>query len=280
MVRIITDSAADFEPDELRDLGICCASMQVCFGDDEYKENENLTKELFYDLLKNSPDFPKTSQPTPFDFENLLADFKDSGDECVIITISSALSGTYQNASLVKEMLDYEDCYVVDSLSATGGERLLVEQAVKMRDSGKSAKEIGDTLENLKGRIRLYACLDTLEYLHKGGRLSKAAYTVGTLANIKPLITLSIDGKVEVMAKAMSIKSGISNVCKKLTEEEPDTDYPMYIVYSHDSKNAETLSDKVKKYGYEVDSKNIINIGAAIGAHVGTGACGIIYIAK
>lgn len=280
MVRIITDSAADFEPHEIEKLNISCAAMQVTFGENEYKENENLTKDEFYDLLENSGEFPKTSQPTPYDFEVLLEEFMENGDECVIITVSSALSGTYQNAFLVKNMLDYENCYVIDSLSATGGERLLVEHAVKLRDEGKTAREIAEETEKLKARLKVIACIDTLEYLHKGGRLSKTAYAVGSLANIKPLITVSKEGKVEVMSKALSIKNGINSLCRKLQTEKPDTAYAMYIVYSNNKKNAEALAAALKKEGYEILPENIVNIGAAIGAHIGSNACGVIYITE
>ena len=110
MVRIITDSAADFEPLELEKYEITCVPMQISFDDKEYKENENLTKQQFYELLDKSDSFPKTSQPTPYDFEVMLEEIMKNGDECLVITISSALSGTYQNAFLVKNMLEYENC--------------------------------------------------------------------------------------------------------------------------------------------------------------------------
>lgn len=280
MVRIITDSAADFESHELDKLNITCVPMQISFGDNEYRENENLTKEQFYKLLENSDSFPKTSQPAPYDFEVLLEEAMNNGDECVIITISSALSGTYQNASLVKNMLDYEKCYVVDSLNATAGERLLVDYAVKLRDEGKTAKEIFEELEVLKSSIKLYACVDTLEYLHKGGRLSKTAYTVGTLANIKPVIRISEEGTVEVSSKAMSMKGGIITVSKKLQAYTPDMDYPIYVVYSNNRKNADLLADGVSKLGYNILQENIINIGATIGAHIGSNACGVVYVSE
>ena len=278
MVRIITDLAADYEPQELEEYNITCVPMQISFDDNEYKENENLTKTQFYELLENSESFPKTSQPTPYDFEVLLEEFMENGDECVIITISSALSGTYQNAFLVKNMLDYENCYVVDSLNATAGQRLLVDYAVKLRDESKSAKEIFDELEILKTKVKLYACVDTLEYLNKGGRLSKTAYAVGTLANIKPVIRISEEGKVEVSSKAMSMKNGISTVAKKLQTYTPDLNYPIYIVYSNNRKNGDLLAEAVKKSGFDALPENIINIGATIGAHVGSGACGVIYV--
>lgn len=280
MVRIITDSAADFELYELEKYNVTCVPMQISFDDNEYKENENLTKTQFYELLETGGVFPKTSQPTPYDFEVLFENFKDSGEECVIITISSALSGTYQNAFLVKNMLCYDECYVVDSLNATAGERILVEHAVKLRDEGKSAKEIFEELEILKTKIKLFACVDTLEYLHKGGRLSKTAYTVGTIANIKPVIRITEEGTVEVSAKAISMKGGINAVSKKLQIYTPDLTYPIYIVYSNNRKNGDSLAAAVQKSGYSILPENIINIGATIGAHVGSDACGVVYVCK
>lgn len=280
MVKIITDSAADFEPYELEKSGVICIPMKVTFGDKQYTENQDLTKSEFYELLEKNDVFPKTSQPAPYDFEMLFKEYMEKGDECVVITISSALSGTYQNAFLVKNMLEYSDCYLVDSLNATGGQRLLVDYAVKLKDMGKTAKEIYEELEVLKGKIKLFACVETLEYLHKGGRLSKTAYAVGTLANIKPVIYVSKEGKVEVSSKALSMKSGVSLVCKKLEQYSVDLSYPVYILYSNNRKNGEMLAEGVKKAGYHVMPENIINIGATIGAHVGSGACGVVFVEK
>lgn len=280
MVKIITDSAADFEPAELRELDITCVPMQISFDNETYKENVNLTKDEFYRLLSERDEFPKTSQPTPYEFEEILKENMANGDETVVITISSALSGTYQSASLTKDSLEYENCYVVDSLSATGGQRLLVEYAAKLRDEGKSASEIFDKLMSVRDKITIYACIDTLEYLHKGGRISKTAYAVGSFANIKPIIYVSKEGKVEVAAKALSMRSGINSVYKKTEKIVPDTDYPVYIVYSNDRKNAEILAKTAVKHGFEIPPERIVNIGATIGAHVGSGACGLIYVAK
>ncbi len=280
MVRIITDSAADFEPAELSAKNIICVPMKINFGGEEYTENVNLTKSEFYELLASGEDFPKTSQPAPFDFEQVLERIKSDGDEAVIITISSALSGTYQNAFLVKNMLDYDGCYVVDSLSATAGQRVLVEHAVKLRDEGKSAAEIAEEITHLRERVEIYACIDTLEYLYKGGRISHTSYTVGSFVNIKPMITVSREGRVEVPAKALSMRKGIKNICARLEKVKPDTNYPMYLVYSHNRKNAELLADAVRGAGYDIDDEHIVNIGAAIGAHIGPNACGAIYISE
>ncbi|MEE0944552.1 MAG: DegV family protein [Clostridia bacterium] len=280
MVQIITDSAADFEPHELEKLNIICVPMSITFGEKDYRENENITKAEFYELLVSSEEFPKTSQPSPMELEEHLCKFKALGDECVIITISSALSGTYQSTVLVKDMVEYDSCYVIDSLNATAGQRILVEHAAKLRDEGKSAKEIANCLEQLKGKIRLMACVDTLEYLYKGGRLSKAAYTVGSMVNIKPIIQVSDKGKVEVCSKALSIRQGIRSICDTFTKINLDTSYPIYVVYSQNRKNAEILVKHLLSKGYEVPEERIVNIGATIGAHVGTNACGYICIEK
>lgn len=280
MVKIVTDSAADYERDELESKNIICTPMRITFGENEYIENVNLTKDKFFELLESSEEFPKTSQPSVYEYETIFNQLKADGDECVVITISSALSGTYQNALLTKNMCEYKECYVIDSLNATGGQRILVDEAVRLRDDGKSAREIADILEKLKDKVVLMACVDTLEYLYKGGRLSKAAYTVGSMVNIKPVIEVSKEGKVEVPSKALSIRQGIRTICEAFAQNPPDTNYPIYIVYTHNRKNADILAKKIRELGYDIDDERIVNIGATIGAHVGKNACGYIYIEK
>lgn len=278
MVRIITDTAADFEPAELKDKNIICVPMTITLEGKEYRENENLTKNEFYEMLEKTEEFPKTSQPSPYDFEVYLNECMEQGDECVIITISSALSGTYQNAVMTKQITEFEGCYIVDSLSAACGERVLVEQAVKLRDEGKSAKEIAKNLENLKKKVKLKACVDTLEYLYRGGRLSKTAYTVGSVANIKPIIAISPEGAVDVFAKTLSVRKGIRTICDNLSKSKVDTSYPVYVLYSYNRKNADILAQSMREMGYDITESNIVNIGATIGAHVGKNACGYVYV--
>ncbi len=278
MIRIITDSAADLEPAEIKAKNVICVPMQIYIDGKEYKENVNLTKDDFYELLEKSGDFPKTSQPSPADFEVVMEEAKSEGDECVVITVSSALSGTYQNAVISKNTLEYEKCYIIDSLNVAGGERILVERAVQLRAEGKTAEDIFKQLEQLKQRIVLVACVDTLEYLYKGGRLSKSAYALGSLANIKPIIEITKEGKVGIVGKNMSIRKSLRKMCEILNEIKPDNSYPMYIVYSHNKNNACLLAQYLKENGIVIDGSNMFNIGAAIGAHTGCNACGLVYI--
>ena len=279
MVRIITDSAADLEPREYEQRNITCIPLTVFFGEQEYQENVNLTKDQFYELVATG-EYPKTAQASPQVLMDLFEEAKAAGDEAIYICLSSALSGTYQNACAVRQMVDYDGCHVVDSKNATGGQRMLIEYAAKLRDEGKSAREIIAGVESLNGRIVLYACMDTLEYLYRGGRISQTVYKLGTLAQVKPIIRVSDDGRVEVPAKAMGMRKGMEYLCKRVEERKPDPNFPFYAMYTADRTNGETLARKFRDMGYDIPDERIINVGAAIGSHVGPNACGMVYIAQ
>lgn len=278
MVQIITDSAADFEPYELEKMNVRCVPFSVSFGNEEYKENINLTKQQFYTLLKEKNDFPNTSQPSPHSFESILKNMKNSGCEAVVVSLSSALSGAYQSAVLAKNQLEYDECYIIDSLTASGGERILVEQAVKLRDAGKSASEIACFLETLRSRISLYACIDSVDYLYKGGRISRAACTIASVAHIKPIIHVLRDGSIDMAAKSLGIKRTMDFIKKILDKYPPDKDFPFYVLYTGNKKCGKILAEYFEKTDYEIPDANIIDVGAAIGSHIGPNAFGIAYV--
>ena len=280
MVQIMTDSAADFEPWEYEKMNVKCIPLCVTIGNTEYQETVNITKDMFYQLVADCEDFPHTSQPSPYTVECMLQDAMDAGDEAVVIALSSELSGFCQNLFMVKTMMEYDGCYIIDSKNATGGNRLLVEHAVKLRDEGKSACEIVAELESLRSKITLYACMDTLEYLHRGGRISSTVYTVGSIAHIKPIITINAEGGVDIPAKTMGMRKGMEFLCKKVLQSVPDENYPFYVMYTADRTNGVLLAKKLAEYGYIIPDERIINVGAAIGSHVGPNACGLVYIQK
>ncbi len=280
MVRIITDSAADFEPQELARLQIACIPLTVSFGDRDYQENITLTKDRFYELLQSADAPPKTAQPSPQQLLDLFEAAKNAGDEALYICLSSALSGTYQGALITQSLAESDLCSVVDSRNATGGQRQIVEYAVRLRDAGKTAGEIADALTDLRQRIALFACIDTLEYLYKGGRISHATYKLGTLANIKPIISVEADGHIAVPAKAMGMRKGMDLLCKKTAETTPDPDFPLYVMYTSDRSVADTLARRLEASGIPVSPERIIQVGAGIGSHIGPNACGIVYVKK
>ena len=278
MTRIITDSAADFTPQELKQLNVACIPLTIMFGEDEYQENISLTKDQFYTLLLGSEEHPKTAQASPQVLMDLFEEAHANGDEAVYVCLSSALSGTYQSAVMTQNLLDYDTCLVVDSRNATGGQRLLVQYAVQLRDAGKSAKEIVAAVEALRERIVLFACIDTLEYLYKGGRISHTAYKLGTFANIKPIITVDKGGYVQVPAKAMGMRKGMDWLCKKAGQVPADGQFPFYVMYTNNRSVAETLNSRLATAGLNVPDDHIIQVGAAIGSHIGPDACGLVYV--
>lgn len=280
MVKIITDSAADFEPWELEKQNISCIPLTVIFGEREYQENVNLSKEQFYRLLTENEGAPKTAQASPGLVVEQFNQARQAGQEAVYITLSSALSGTYQSACMAREMAGEEGIWVVDSKNATGGQRLLVEYAVRIRDEGRSASEIAEGVERLRERIELYACIDTLEYLYHGGRISHTAYKIGTLAQVKPIIRVSREGKVEVPSKAMGLRKGMDYLCRCLEQRKPSADFPLYVMYTANRDNAQVLAERIRQLGYDVPENRLINVGAAIGSHIGPNGCGIVYVGE
>ena len=280
MIRIITDSAADFEPKELEQLNITCIPLSVRFGDRDYQENMNLTKDQFYNLLIHSEELPKTSQAAPQILLDLFESAVAAGDEAIYFTLSSALSGTYQSAVMTKNMVDSQLCHVVDSCNATGGQRIILEYAAQLRDQGKSAAEIISGVDDIRSRIVLYACIDTLEYLYKGGRISQTVYKLGTLANIKPIITVEGDGSIGIPAKAMGMRKGMDYLCKQAETRPVDPEFPFYAMYTNTSAVAKALAEKLESVGISVPDDQIIQVGAAIGSHIGPNACGFVYVEK
>ena len=280
MVRIICDSAADLESWEYEKLNVDCLPLWVSFDGQDYRENEDLTKELFYALLKTAKSFPKTSQASPYEIECVLTEAMNSGDECVFLCLSSGFSGFVQTVRMVCGELDYKQCYVIDSLTGTGGLRLLVEYAARLRDEGRSAAEIAQEIDRVKGRVIIYACMDTLEYLHRGGRLGGFAYRVGSLVNVKPILFISREGLCEIPAKAMGMRRGMDYMAKRLAEHPHDESHPLYVMYTGDRSNGVKFWERLNAQGCNIPAERIINVGAAIGAHVGPGACGLCYIEK
>ena len=170
MIQIITDSASDIVDVQREDLTVL--PITITFGEDEYQDGVNLTHEMFYEKLVESDHLPVTSQVPPFAFEEAYRKVREQGNQAIVITLSSKLSGTWQSAKIAAEK--YADTVrVIDSENASIGERTLVEYALRLKDSGFAYEEIADRLEADKVRIRLVALLDTLEYLKKGGRISR-----------------------------------------------------------------------------------------------------------
>ena len=282
MVIIATDSAADFEMSELEEMNVTYMPMTVCFGEDQYLENLTITKEEFFDRLESDPNFPKTSQPAPALFEDLFEKAKENWDEVVYLPLSTGLSGDYHTAMSVKNTVAYDGIYVIDTLTCTGGQRLLVEEAVRLRDAGKDGKAIAEAMEELKQRTVIYTAMDTLEYLYKNGRLSNTAYYIAQLGHIKPIMHCAADsqGKAEIVSKHIGLQKAIRYIVSRLSVEIPDPRFPIYVMYTKVKENAYKLADKLREAGYDILDENLIPVGATVGAHIGPNASAVAFVKK
>lgn len=277
MVRIITDSASDFTKEDAKRLNIEVLPLTVTFGDEAYRDGVDLDSKTFYEKLIESDTLPTTSQIPPYVFEETFKEATEAGDSVVIVLISSELSGTFQSAHLAAE--DFDNVYVVDSLSATIGEQCLIEYATRLRDEGKSAKEIAQALDNKKADVKILALLDTLEYLKKGGRISPATAFVGGVLAVKPVVTVT-DGKVELIGKARGSKNG-NNLLRELVGKVGGIDYsmPIYLGYSGIDKSLlnKYIEDSKSLWEGLIGNLLVTNIGSAIGTHVGPGAIAVAF---
>lgn len=276
MIRFLVDTGSDYLPKEMEEKGIEFVPLQVLIGEKNYLDGVDLNRDEFYRLLLEGEVFPKTSQPSVVAFQDIFEDVKRKGDEMICIPISSTLSGTFQSALMAKEMVDYEKIYLVDSMTATYAIKILTDHACKMREEGKPTSEIVQMLEALKKRIHIEFVVDTLEYLYRGGRLSKAAATLGTLANIKPVLGLDGEGIIKVEEKCLGLPRAYKAIIHKLQRVRPDTAFPIYTLCSYGTENTENLEKALRQAEIPVTER--LQIGASIGTHIGPGAAGVIYI--
>ena len=278
-IRIITDSSADFELAAAKRRGVSVVSMSIQFGGASFLDGKSITHDLFYRLLQERKENPSTSQPTPADFLRACEEAKAAMEPAVAILLSSALSGTLQSALIAKEMCGYDPIYIVDSMTATAGIQILVNYACKLRDSGLPAPEIAEAVERIKDRVRIFAVIDTLEYLRRGGRLTGLQAGLGTMARLKPVIAVR-DGKVVITGKALGTAAAVKQMIKHLAGHPIDDAYPSYFLYSDDKSREELLLPKLKEQNMLPLRLHYSSVGPTIGTHIGPGALGIAYMER
>ena len=278
MIRIVVDSSADYSMKELKEKNMQQVSLTITVGEKNYRGGVDITADELYEMLIAGEKFPKTSQPSPQDFYEIFEDAKEKGDSVVCITLSSGLSGTFQSATLAKNMSDYPEIYIVDSLATSHLIRIMADYACKLRDEGMRASEIAEAVSRLKSRVKVLAAVDTLEFLYKGGRLNKATAVIGDLANLKPIITLLEDGTLSVTGKCLGRNKALAYITKAMAEKNIDHDFPVYSLYAYGSENTEKLEQKLEEIGIHCQKRQ--QLGATIGTHVGPGAFAVIYVEK
>lgn len=277
-VQIIIDSGADIIPAQAKELGVIHLPLKVLFGTEEYEDAVTLTHREFYEKLIECDTLPTTCQIPPSAFEDAYETVRLHGDTAVVITLSGKLSGTYQSAMIATDGHEGR-VHVVDSESVSLGQRLLVLRAVELRRQGFSAAKIAACLEQEKKHIKVLALLDTLEYLKKGGRISKATAFAGSMLNIKPVITLN-NGEVTMVGKARGSKQG-NNLLRELIADCGGINFslPFCLAYSglSDALLQKYIADSTDLWEHNTASLPIATVGCVIGAHAGPGAIAVAF---
>ena len=277
-VRIIVDSSTDVS-EKYREK-IQFVPLTVRFGDKEYLDGVEISKHQFYEMLVESDVLPTTSQATPAAFAEYLESVASAGDSAVVITLSSKLSGTYQSAVLAAE--DYPNIYVVDSQSVAIGTGVLAQYAVELAQQGMGAEEIAQELMQQREKVCVVALLDTLEYLKKGGRISKTVAFAGGMLNIKPVVTVQ-DGAVALIGKARGSRNGNNLLVEKIREAGGvDFERPVLLGYTGLSSALleKYVDDSKALWADHVDKLDGCLLCSVIGTHAGPGAVAVAFFRK
>ncbi len=281
MIKILTDSAADIDLEEAKELGIDFIPLQIQFGDEEYLDGVNLSHREFFEKMIECNEIPKTSQVNKYRFTEKFSELTQNGDEVIVITLSSKLSGTYNSAvSAAKKFADR--VYVVDSLNVCIGERILCKYAIQLVNEGKlSAKQITAELDEKKTKIELLAVLDTLKYLRKGGRISSVTAFAGEMLSIKPVISV-VKGEVKLIGKAIGSKKGNNLLNQLVNRCGINFSMPYALAYSglNDEYLKKYLNDSEHLWKGKTDNIPSYMIGSTIGTHVGPGAIAVAFFGE
>ncbi len=278
-MRIITDSTSDIDTQLATQYNIDVVPLKVIISGQEYKDRVDIQPNEFYTLLEQAEALPTTSQPSPQDFLNLYEDALKNDEDVIVLTLSSAVSGTYQSATIAKDLAESDRIHVIDSMNATQGLRLLVEKAIQLRDQNTPTQDVVNILEEYKHNIKIIALVDTLEYFYKGGRLSKTSAVAGTLLKLKPIVGL-VDGKLELISKARGTQKATSKIIELINADgEINLDEPVCIGYTGSDDGLEKFEDTLKD-AFGFSNPLYAFVGPVIGTHAGPGARLIAYIKK
>lgn len=283
MFKIVTDSTADLPKTFLEENNISSMYLPFLINGKTYRSDDEMSWKEFYQAMRDGI-MPTTSQVNPQEAEDNLREYLREDKNILCIIFSSGLSGTFNSIRMASEILNEEvegaNIIVVDTLAASMGEGMMVYKAVQMRDAGKSMEEVSAYLEEHKQNFVHMFTVDDLFHLHRGGRVSKAAAIVGSLASIKPVLTVDGEGHLTVIGKVRGRKKSlmalVDSMETKMGQYKEENDI-VFISHGDCIEDARFVADKVKeKYGIEKFMIN--NVGPTIGAHTGPGVVTLFYM--
>lgn len=280
MLRIITDSAADITRAEAEAMQIAIVPLTITFPDGECPQETDEDFVIFYQRLASCRELPTTSQPPLESYLEKFSAAKEAGDDVLVLTLSSGLSGTVQSANTAKNVCSYDRVFIVDTHQAISAQRMLVEHAVKLRDAGTSTEDIVLEMEALRDRVTVSGVIDTLEFLRKGGRIPASLAILGTAIKLKPVIALQ--GTVlQTIGKPLGRKAGIRMLHERFEKYPPDPAFPILFGYTSEKEPTQAfMAETIEKYHLESFECRLCLVGGVIGTHVGSGCIALCYVAQ
>jgi len=275
MVKIVTDSSVDMPAEMARDLDVTVVPLSITFGDKSLLDGVDIDAETFYRRLRGDPAHPRTAAPAPGLFEEVYRRLAGEGHEIVTITLAANLSGSYNSAAVAARNVPEARVTLIDSHSASMAMGMLVTRAARMARDGKTAPEIEEVVRALMPRLDIWLMADTLTYLQRGGRIGRASSLVGSMLNIKPIISLR-DGQVTPLQRVRTRGKALHEMANLAKAAAPFDD--AYIMHTAAHETAEEFAGMMRSV-YE-GTIPILPLGPVIGAHLGPGSVGITGLRK
>ena len=275
MLRIVTDSASDITVEQAQAMKIDVIPLEITFDDGPCPQKTESDFAHFYERLKSCKNLPITSRPAPQAYLEIYLDAKSKGDEVLVLTVSSGLSGTIETAVVAQKIAEYDAIHIVDTHQAILSQRMLVEHAVAMRNQGFCAEEIAAEIRSIRDDMVVCGVVGTLKYLQKGGRIPASLALLGQMMNIKPVIVLE-DKILKQLGKARGYSSGIAMLHKRMQEDGWDSNSPILFGYTSSKQLGEQLMQKTcEQFG--ITNATLYPVGGIIGTHCGTDCMAVAY---
>lgn len=273
-VRIVTDSTSDIPPHMAQALGISVVPLSVIFDEEVYRENIDISPDLFYEKLQKAKNLPTTSAPSVGDFLQTYREVLKETDEIVSIHLSSRLSATYSNACQAAAQLNDEGARidVVDSQVVSLGMLFLARASAKAAAAGATVDAIKKLMEGMVPRLHIYVLLDTLEYVRRGGRIGRARAFIGTMMRVKPILSIR-DGEVHPEERVRTRAHALDRVFQMATSF-PNVE-EIGVAYSTNGEEAETMKKRIEEALGENTRVELTRLGPVIGVHAGPGVLGV-----
>ena len=273
---IVTDSVSDISPKIAKELKITVVPLTVIFGTDQFLDGVELSNSEFFQKLETDPNHPSTSQPSPEAFVKTYEKLLKEGFEILSVHVSAKLSGTINSAEQAIKSLDTNKIKIVDTGTASMAQGLVAMSAARAAKNAKSLDELADMAESTAKNTNVYVAMDTMEFLKRGGRIGKARAMLGSILNIKPIITTD-NGEIVPHSRARTIKKAISSMINDMGDKNQIVE--VAVLHS-------TTPDLAKDVLTQIDAQNLNNpgtiteIGPVVGTHAGPGCLAIAYTTK